>query len=183
MTSFHQDFRRQLLAIARAAIAADLFGANEDPPGVPFADVPTSGVFVTLRKFGRLRGCIGTFSPHGSLVETIRRMAPSAARDPRFLHQPISAAELKDLSIEISILSPLEPIAQPLELELGRHGIFIRRGALSGCFLPDVATERGWDAATFLSNCCEQKAGLAPNAWRMPGTDVFVFTVEKVHCD
>ncbi len=180
MTSLDQDFRRQLVAIARSAIAVDLFGAKEEPPGVPVDDVPTSGVFVTLRKFGHLRGCIGTFTPVGGLVETIRRMAPSAARDPRFLHQPISAKELKDLSIEISILSPLQPIAHPLELDLGRHGIYIRRGPLSGCFLPDVATERGWDAATFLSTCCEQKAGLEPEAWRMPGTEVFVFTVEKV---
>jgi len=173
------NLNQRLVTIARSAISADLFGLADDGGGADFLDRPAGGVFVTLRKFGRLRGCIGTFTPCGSLVETVRSMAASAARDPRFVDLPISAAEMKDIAIEISILSPLQPIADPLSLTLGVHGIYIRRGHRSGCFLPDVATERSWDAQTFLSICCEQKAGLEPDAWRKPDTEVFVFTVEK----
>lgn len=181
MSSLDESTKERLLKIARSAIAADLFGADGPSPREGADELPSRGVFVTLRKFGHLRGCIGTFSPREGLAQTVQVMAASAARDPRFLQMPISASEMKDLSIEISVLSPLEPIADPLTLELGVHGIYIRRGHQSGCFLPDVATERGWDAPAFLSNCCEQKAGLAPDAWRGSDTEVFVFTVEKIH--
>ncbi|HKQ50348.1 MAG TPA: AmmeMemoRadiSam system protein A [Phycisphaerae bacterium] len=182
MPPLNETLRRQLLAAARSAIAGLLTGTPESASVELPPDLPGSGVFVTLRKFGSLRGCIGTFLPHGSLLETLRSIAISAARDPRFVQMPISANELKDITIEISILSPLAPIADPLALEVGVHGIYVRRGHQSGCFLPDVATERGWTAQAFLANCCEQKAGLDPNAWRSPGTEVFVFTVQKF-CD
>ena len=182
MSPFDENLSRQLLAIARSAISGLLAVNPETTPTDPTVNLPSSGVFVTLRKFGHLRGCIGTFLPHGNLVETIRNIAISAAQDPRFVQMPISANELRDITIEISILSPLVPIADPLNLELGVHGIYVRRDQHSGCFLPDVATERGWTAQAFLANCCEQKAGLEPNAWRNPGTEVFVFTVQKF-CD
>jgi len=109
-------------------------------------------------------------------------MAVSAAADPRFVDLPISAAEMKNIRIEISVLSPLVRIEDPLWLELGRHGIYLRQGLQSGCFLPSVATDNGWDKETFLTQCCGQKAGLDPLAWRDPKTEVFVFTVEKL-CD
>lgn len=182
MSPVDESVRQQLLVIARSAISGLLTGSAEpDEAGLP-PDLPSSGVFVTLRKSGRLRGCIGTFLPRGNLVDTLRDIAVSAARDPRFVQMPISANELKDITIEISLLSPLTPIPDPLSMEIGIHGIYVRRGHQSGCFLPDVATERGWTAQAFLANCCEQKAGLEPNAWRAPGTEVFVFTVQKI-CD
>lgn len=179
MSSLDESVRRQLLGIARSAISGTLMGSHEPASADPAPELPASGVFVTLRKSGSLRGCIGTFLPRGGLVDTLRNIAVSAAQDPRFVQMPISASELKDITIEISILSPLLPIADPLALEVGIHGIYVRRGHQSGCFLPDVATERGWTAQAFLANCCEQKAGMEPNAWRSPGTEVFVFTVQK----
>jgi AmmeMemoRadiSam system protein A len=178
MSGLDEHTSKRLLQIARSAISAEVAGATSAPSEAD-PDLPGRGVFITLRKFGDLRGCIGTFTPQGNLSDTVRAMAASAAHDPRFVQMPIREAELGDITIEVSVLSPLQPIANPLELEAGVHGIYVRRGVQSGCFLPDVATERAWDAETFLSICCEQKAGLEPDAWRTPGTEVFVFTVEK----
>lgn len=171
--------RTRLLNAARAAIERELFGAREPEPDQPWPPMEPSGAFVTLRKRGRLRGCIGTFVPQGDLVATVRSMAAAAANDPRFVGLPISAAEMKDISIEISVLSPLRRIDDPLDFELGRHGIYVKRGGHVGCFLPDVATEEGWDKETFLSECCGHKAGMKAQAWKQPGTEVHVFTVEK----
>lgn len=178
--SIDAETRARLLRLPRAAISAALFGDSdkgEDDPQL--TSLPAAGAFVTLRKGGQLRGCIGTFDGNRGLAETIRTMAVSAARDPRFTHCPISAEELKDIDIEVSVLSPLKRIHDPLDFEIGRHGILVRSGIHSGCFLPDVATERGWTREQFLTECCAQKAGLGPDAWRLPETEVFIFTVEK----
>jgi hypothetical protein len=174
--------RAWLLRQARRAVAADLAGAQPEPSEPPPTALPDSGAFVTIRRGERLRGCIGTFSPDGPLPETIRRVAVAAAHDPRFEQMPIRFAELDDLSFEISVLSPLSRVASPEEIEVGRHGVFVRQGQRTGCFLPDVATERGWDRETFLSECCGNKAMIDPMAWRRPETELYVFTVEKF-CD
>lgn len=168
-----------LLQMAREAIASDLFGTPPSDRLTVSSDLPCSGVFVTLRRQGRLRGCIGTFESSSDLARTIRTMAVSAAHDPRFIEMPIGADEISRLEIEISVLSPLKKISDPLDFELGRHGIYIRRGYASGCFLPDVATEHGWSREVFLSECCSHKAGLEPTAWKDPTTEIFVFTAEK----
>ena len=102
----------------------------------------------------------------------------SSTRDPRFLADPITPDELDKLHIEISVLSPLERTDDPLSLELGTHGIYIKHGCTSGCFLPQVATETGWDAEQFLSYCCSHKAGLALDAWKDPKTEVYLFTAD-----
>ncbi len=136
------------------------------------------GCFVTIHNHGQLRGCIGNFSPEGSLLETIVEMAQASCHDSRFLSNPITKAELKDIDIEISVLSPLAKIENPLDLELGCHGIFIRRGFHCGCFLPQVATETGWSKEQFLSYCCSHKAGLPPDAWKQADTEVLVFTAD-----
>ncbi len=179
MSELDENSRLKLLRIARSAIVADLFGGPPVDMEETIGRLPPRGVFVTLRKFGALRGCIGTFTPEHGLAEAVRSMAAAAAHDPRFTNCPISAAELRDFHIEISVLSALERRSGPLDFELGRHGIYIRRGGRSGCFLPDVATERGWDRETFLSQCCQQKVGIDPLAWREPDTEVLVFSVEK----
>jgi uncharacterized protein len=137
------------------------------------------GCFVTLTNHGRLRGCIGTFQPRGPLAAMIVEMARAAARDPRFVYNPITIPELNQLTIEVSVLSPLEATSDPLSLEVGRHGIYIVRAGRSGCFLPEVATDQGWDARKFLDECCTGKAGLPPEAWKQPGTKVYLFTSEK----
>ena len=123
-----------------------------------------------------LRGCIGSFTGSGPLVDTVREMAVSAStRDPRF--PPLSEAELGEVDLEISVLSPLRPVSDPNEIEVGRHGIFITRGFHSGVLLPQVASEYGWDRETFLEHTCA-KAGLPADAWRDADTRIEVFEAQ-----
>jgi AmmeMemoRadiSam system protein A len=171
--------KRVLLAVARRTVEAQVGGRQ--PPAASSEDPDLNrpcGAFVTLHVGGRLRGCIGNFQGRGPLIETVREMAVAATRDPRFVHQPLRADELEDLDIEISVLSPLEKAANPLDIELGVHGIYITRGGATGCFLPQVATETGWSKEQFLSHCCAHKAGLSPDAWRDPQTTTYTFTAE-----
>lgn len=138
-----------------------------------------SGCFVTLKNRGRLRGCIGRFVSHDPLYQLVAEMARAAAcEDPRFLADPITSDELDDLTVEVSVLSPLKRIENPLQLELGKHGIYIKKGYQAGCFLPQVATETGWNKEEFLTQCAVTKAGLTPDAWRDSDTEVYVFTAD-----
>lgn len=173
--------KQQLLALARAGVESQV---RRQP--APAVDDPTGllaeqrGCFVTLTNAGRLRGCIGTFSPRGPLGPQVVEMGRSAAADPRFVGDPITPAELEQIHVEVSLLTPLRPASDPLgEIEIGRTGIYIQQGPRSGCFLPEVATDQGWDAEEFLQYCCSHKAGLAPNAWKDPETKVLVFESEK----
>jgi AmmeMemoRadiSam system protein A len=137
------------------------------------------GCFVTLKNHDQLRGCIGQFVSDRPLVELVIEMAKaSATGDPRFFGDPITPDELEQLDLEISVLSPLKKTNDPLSLRLGVDGIYIKKGCTSGCFLPQVATETGWDKEQFLSYCCSHKAGLAPDAWKDPKTEVYFFTAE-----
>lgn len=143
-----------------------------------------SGCFVTLRNRGHLRGCIGQFISDKPLIRLIADMArASATGDPRFATHPITTAEVNKLDIEISVLSPLRRTDDPLSLKLGVHGIYIKQGYASGCFLPQVAEETGWSKEEFLSQCCSHKAGLPPDAWRDPKTEVYLFTAEIFGAD
>lgn len=180
------DTQKQiLLKVARDIVEAIIKG-GETPK--PKSDDPQlnahCGCFVTLKNKGRLRGCIGRFISDIPLIELIVEMAKaSATGDPRFFADPITADELEQLDIEISVLSPLLRTDQPLSLRLGVDGIYIKKGRASGCFLPQVATETGWTKEEFLSYCCSHKAGLAPNAWKDPETEVFLFTAEVFGAD
>lgn len=171
--------RKQLLAYARGVVKAKL--SKQKPPAAPKLDPRVnrcSGAFVTLRNQERLRGCIGRFASSVDLVQTVREMAQAALEDPRFFYDPVTADELPELYIEISILSPMQRISDPLSLELGVHGILIRHSGRSGCFLPQVAVEQGWNKEEFLSHCCAHKAGLPAEAWKNPDTEVNLFTAE-----
>jgi AmmeMemoRadiSam system protein A len=171
--------KKKLLDLARQTIIALLRG--EASPALPVLQEPPTklgGAFVTLRSGHALRGCIGRFNPPGDLAEAVREMAVSALGDPRFQHTPVRLDELAGLRIEISVLSPMVRTSDPLSLALGEHGIYIRRGTRSGCFLPQVATEQHWDRETFLSYCCEHKAGLPADAWKFPDTEVYLFGSE-----
>lgn len=136
-----------------------------------------SGAFVTLKRGGRLRGCIGTLVCRLPLPEEVARAAVSAAtEDPRF--EPLRVSELAGLDVEVSILGPLEPI-DPFDeqaIEIGRHGLVVEQDWQRGLLLPQVATEWGWDRETFLSQTCV-KAELPPDAWRK-GAKVYRFTGE-----
>ncbi len=134
------------------------------------------GVFVTLTKNGRLRGCIGYITPVVPLYRAVSDMTVSAAsRDPRF--PPVAKEELKDIHIEISVLSPLKNIDDPQEIEIGKHGLFIVRGNNQGLLLPQVATEYMWSREEFLKQTC-RKAGLPSNAWRDKETKVYSFSAQ-----
>jgi len=172
--------RKLLLRLARDALGAALGGRQA--PAVTLdsaALMRPCGAFVTLTNSGRLRGCIGTFAARAPLYLTIREMAAAALRDPRFTDRPVTTAELPHIDLEISVLSPLEKVRDPLkEIELGRHGISVESSWGSGCFLPQVATETGWSLEEFLSHCCAGKAGLPPDAWKDPSVSVFRFEAE-----
>ena len=172
--------KRTLLTVARDTVKAVVTGG---PMPELESDDPElnahCGCFVTLKNKGRLRGCIGQFTADKPLIELVAEMAKaSATSDPRFFANPITPRELKELDIEISVLSPLQRTDDPLSLRLGVDGIYIKRGCLSGCFLPQVATETGWGKEEFLSYCCAHKAGLAADAWKDPDTEVYLFTAD-----
>jgi AmmeMemoRadiSam system protein A len=168
----------QLLAIARASIAAGLEGRPYHPPEPAAARLrERRGAFVTLHKHGQLRGCIGRFQPDAELAETVAQMAQAAAfHDGRF--PPLIGEELSEVEIEISVLSPLREISSIEEIELGTHGIWITRGGQSGCYLPQVADQTGWSRQEFVESCCQRKAHLPPDAYLQEGTHLYVFTAQ-----
>jgi AmmeMemoRadiSam system protein B/AmmeMemoRadiSam system protein A len=136
------------------------------------------GAFVTLKKNGELRGCIGQIIPGDKpLWQVVRDMAIAAAiEDDRF--SPVSADEFSDLEYEISVLSKPEKIDNWQDIELGKHGIIIRKGVNGGVFLPQVARETGWSKEEFLSQLCYQKAGLPPDSYKDGSVEIKVFTAQ-----
>ena len=134
------------------------------------------GAFVTLKTGHRLRGCIGYIQGQGPVWDTVARMAKAAAfEDPRFA--PLRPDEFERLDIEISILSPVSECTDPAAIEIGRHGLIVRKGGRSGLLLPQVATEWKWDRETFLAHTC-LKAGLPENAWKSGGCSLLWFEAE-----
>ena len=133
------------------------------------------GVFVTLKEHGDLRGCIGYIEGIKPLNQAVRDMAVAAStEDYRF--SPVDPKELKDIDVEITVLTPMQACPDPEhQIVLGKHGIVVKKGGRQGVFLPQVATETGWDVDTYLSQCCSQKAGLAPDAWKKGDCQVFTF--------
>jgi uncharacterized protein len=173
---FTEAQQRALVEIARSAVTRSTTGQPGDvaSPG----DLPeASGAFVTLKKKGELRGCIGTLECRRPLAEEIARVAVCAAReDPRF--EPVRSSELADIDVEVSVLGPLEAIdpLDPAAIVVGTHGLVVEQGHRRGLLLPQVATEWGWDRETFLAQTCV-KAGLPPDSWRR-GAKVYRFAAE-----
>ena len=170
--------RKKLLKISRDSIESYLktgkkLEVNESDPVLS----QEMGAFVTLNKVGQLRGCIGSLTASQPLYLTVRDMAVEAAvDDPRF--SPLKPEELNEIDIEISALSPLEKVDSADKVELGKHGVVVRKGYHSGVFLPQVATETGWSKEDFLNHLCEQKAGLPPSAWKDKETELYIFSAE-----
>ncbi len=134
------------------------------------------GVFVTLMNKDRLRGCIGYFEASNPLYLIVSQMAAAAAtQDYRFAYNPVTEEELDEINIKISILSKLKKIDSIDEIEVGKHGIWIKQDMRGGTYLPEVATEMGWDKIEFLEHCCAEKAGLSRDAWK-EDADVFIYT-------
>ncbi len=168
--------RTVLLALAWRAIRGRVRGtvAAARAPTDPALTAP-GAAFVTLTRAGSLRGCIGYIRAIQPLAECVAHCAVAAATgDPRF--PPVTAEELPHLALEISVLSPLVPIEDPTQVQVGVHGLYISRGGRHGLLLPQVATEYGWDRETFLRQTC-RKAGLPDDAWRH-GAEIQVFTVD-----
>lgn len=169
--------QKELLRIARAAISAHFEGAQPPDLSIESARLKECrGAFVTLHdKNNCLRGCIGMFMADKPIYKTVREMAVQAAfRDPRFA--PLEENELKNIHIEISVLSPLKEIRDMEEIEVGKHGIYIIKGIHSGTLLPQVAVEYGWDRETFLEHTY-MKAGLPGNSWKS-GVGIFIYTAQ-----
>jgi uncharacterized protein len=167
--------KAHLLGLARASVDAQVRGGTHVDPGtMPLPDA--SGVFVTIKERGQLRGCLGTLQNRAGLArEVIRCAADSASEDPRF--PPVTPGELGDLLLEISVLGPLESIVpHPEAFTIGVHGLVAEEGLRRGLLLPQVATEWGWDGEQFLRQTCV-KAGLPPDAWRH-GARLYRFAAE-----
>lgn len=168
--------RRRLLEIARAAVAAAVYGGRVSPGPAEGALAAAGGAFVSLHHRGELRGCIGQIEAREPLAECVAHCAVSAAmRDPRF--RPLTAGELENgTAIEVSVLTPMQRVESVDEIEVGRDGLLIRQGHRSGLLLPQVATEWRWDRETFLAQTC-RKAGLPHDAWRH-GAEIFRFQAD-----
>lgn len=175
MSPLSETEQRSLLRLARQAIEAIVLGTKFTGFNCPDGPLTQqAGAFVTLHKSGRLRGCMGNIESTKPLHQTVCDCARSAAlRDPRF--DPVTAAEIPQLHLEISVLSPLEP-ARPDQIEVGRHGLFVSHGYQRGLLLPQVATKYRWDREKFLDETC-LKAGLSADAWRH-GARIQVFTAQ-----
>lgn len=175
-----KEERKELLKIARESIELYLKEGKKKEFKVSEELKEFRGAFVTLRKNHELRGCIGFLEPKFSLWKVVQEVAISSAlEDARF--SSVTLEEMKEIKIEISVLSPLKKIKNPLkEIELEKHGVIIKKGYYSGVFLPQVAKETGWNLEEFLNNLCEQKIGLDKNCWREKDTEIFIFTCEIV---
>lgn len=173
-----QEQKSQLLEIAKRSV--EKYVLERQLPEFVITDFLLNkplGAFVTLKKHGQLRGCIGRFEPDIPLCQVVSQMAVSAAvHDSRFT--PVQADELNDLEYEISVLSPLRKIDDWHEIELGKHGVQIKQGFNSGVFLPQVATENNWDLDTFMGQLCSQKAGLDWDCWKSGEAELYVFTAD-----
>lgn len=179
--------RSTLLQLARSSIEDSLLGGEVLARVVEAAHLTPAlqearGVFVTLRErfaqdpsgHPRLRGCIGALEPDEPLYRNVIQNASRAAfDDPRFA--AVEARELAGLSIEISALTPLEPLDAPEAIVPGRDGVELQKGSFHAVFLPQVATEQGWDTETLLRHLA-QKAGLPPDGWR--DAKLWVFQAE-----
>ncbi len=172
-----EDEKKTLLKIARDTLNSHVQGKGK-PSLENYKLTPRlkekAGAFVTLHKHGQLRGCIGYIQGVAPLAETVRENACNAStEDPRF--PPVQPAELKDIDIEVSVMSPLKRIDSPEEVVAGKHGVILKKGWNQGVFLPQVATEQGWDRETFLRHL-GLKAGLDMDAYK--AAELYVFTAE-----
>src|SRR5690349_19769649 len=176
-SEFSADERTHLLRLAHESILSALESREIplDPPTPHFAE--SRGAFTTLYLHDRLRGCVGYVLPISPVYRTVADTARAAAfEDTRFY--PVTLDEAAQLKIELSILSPPQPI-KPEDIEIGRHGLLISMHGYRGLLLPQVPIEHHWDRETFLDQTC-LKAGLPANAWKM-GATLEGFTAEVFH--
>ena len=179
----HMDFhlneeeKNVLLGIARRTL--ETYVRKGQMPQVEEQDLTETlkvqtGAFVTLTSEGELRGCIGRFQPEMPLYKVVQKMAVAASsEDARFL--PVGEEELDDITIEISVLTPMEKVSSPEDIELGRDGIYIKKGHRAGTLLPQVAEKRNWTREQFLGYCARDKAGIGWNGWKDEDTELYAY--------
>jgi len=172
---FTKEQKIKLLSIARNSIKEYLLTGRRPKIDIDEPDLKVQrGAFVTLKKNGQLRGCIGSFTSNQPLYLVVSNMAIEAAvGDPRF--PELSLEELDQVEVEISVLTEPELIDDWRKIRLGIDGVIVRRGFSSGVFLPQVATETGWDLETFLRQLCSGKAGLPADCYKDPKTQIYTF--------
>ncbi len=160
-----EEDKKGLLALARETINRFLTVQMVPlPRGFSPAAMVARGVFVTLKKRGSLRGCIGHMMPDRPLAPLVGMMALQAAfEDPRFSR--LTLPEVPELEVEISVLTPMKPVSGPGDIVVGRDGVLLQKGGCSAVFLPQVAPEQGWGLEEMLDNL-SCKAGLPASAWR-----------------
>jgi len=169
--------KKKLLQIARSTI--ENFLLAKSIPDVDVESLSTSlrskaGAFVTLKKSGQLRGCIGHFDADNPIYKIVQQMAiASATNDYRF--DAVTPQEMKSIDIEISILTPMQKISDVKNIRLGTDGVYIKKGGRSGTFLPQVATDTGWNLEEFLGHCARDKAGIGWDGWKDKDAEIFVY--------
>ncbi len=174
--SLSQEEKDALLQLARKSVETAVGEGKLYSAPVPKLDalLLDRGAFVTINEKGELRGCIGYVSPMAPLYSTVRDVAAFAAvRDPRF--PPVRPNELRDLHYEVSVLSPMRRVKDVKDVQVGTHGLLVKKGRYEGVLLPQVPVEQHWDRRTFLDGVCE-KAGLPRTCWQDPDADLFMFT-------
>jgi AmmeMemoRadiSam system protein A len=175
MTRIGDVDRAVLLKIARNALTAYVESLPMPAPELGGEAARPVGAFVTLHVGDALRGCIGHLDTDEPLGHIIARCAVAAgSSDPRF--PPVTASELGEVRIELSILGVFVPVARVDEIAIGRDGLVVERGAHRGLLLPQVASEYGWDVVTFVEQTC-RKAGLPNDAWKN-GAAIWRFEAE-----
>jgi AmmeMemoRadiSam system protein A len=170
------ESQRRLVALARRTLESFVRMAHQTDEAMddPYLQAIDYGAFVSLHANGELRGCIGNCTPDAPLFETVIEMTKAAAsRDHRM--EPVRAVELAAIRIDISVLSQMERVEDPLALEVGTHGLYIACDDRRGVLLPQVPAQHGWDIQKFLEQTC-RKAGLKKTAWQDPATMICSFT-------
>ena len=169
--------KKELLALAKRTIRTYVTTGKEPVVDIRNPKFKSDGaVFVTIKEKGVLRGCIGNIQPVMPLYQSVIKNAVAAcSADPRF--SPMTGGELRDMEVEVSILSPLRRLKDVRDIRVGKHGLVIRKDGRSGVFLPQVATEFGWDRETLLEKLC-MKAGMPAGSWK--NADLYTFTAEII---
>ena len=177
MPGLSSNSKKILLGLARSAIKTYCLSGDHAAFRIEEPELQIRrGVFVTLHKDGKLRGCIGTFDQHRFVCDNTARMAVAAAfQDHRF--PPVAKQELDYLKIDISVLGELEKVNSLNEIEIGKHGVYVKLGDRSGTFLPEVAVEQKWQVPEFVTFFAREKAGLRPE--ECAKAEIFRYEVEK----
>jgi AmmeMemoRadiSam system protein A len=182
-TSLSPEIQQAILDLAADTVVRRLGG---DPRPLPDFSDPIfsspSGCFVSLHRLDThaLRGCIGLLDTGKPLRHVVTAAAESVIADPRFLAQPVTRFELPQLSIEVTLLGPMQKVNSPLDFDPREHGIHLTCRGRTGLFLPQVGRDTGWSREQLLNRLCIEKLGIPENAWTDPAAELRTFTAEVI---